>query len=99
MNGCSEHLNGCTQGASRMANRVGRKIETSIVDKKKGDRLLFCALIHTTCAVRSCTHCWITSAKNPETRRHRIERSRNELIEGKRRPCCWPGCPHRRPKA
>jgi len=43
--------------------------------------------------------CWVTSAKKPETRKHRIERTRNELIEGKRRPCCWPGCPHRRPSA
>ncbi len=39
--------------------------------------------------------CWITSAKKPETRNHRIERTRTELINGKRRPCCWPGCPHR----
>ena len=39
--------------------------------------------------------CWVTSAKKPETRSHRIERTRTELVEGKRRPCCWPGCPHR----
>ena len=39
--------------------------------------------------------CWIESAKKPETRDHRIERTRTQLIEGKRRPCCWPGCPHR----
>ena len=39
--------------------------------------------------------CWIESAKKPETRSHRIERTRAELAEGKRRPCCWPGCPHR----
>jgi uncharacterized protein YdeI (YjbR/CyaY-like superfamily) len=43
--------------------------------------------------------CWVTSAKKPETRKHRIERARNDLMEGKRRPCCWPGCPHRRPNA
>jgi uncharacterized protein YdeI (YjbR/CyaY-like superfamily) len=43
--------------------------------------------------------CWVASAKKLETRRHRIERTCNDLIEGKRRPCCWPGCPHRRPKA
>ena len=39
--------------------------------------------------------CWITSVKKPETRRHHIERACAELIDGKRRPCCWPGCPHR----
>lgn len=39
--------------------------------------------------------CWIEDAKKPETRAHRIERTRNELTEGKRRPCCWPGCIHR----
>lgn len=39
--------------------------------------------------------CWIESAKKSETRSHRINRTRTELIEGKRRPCCWAGCPHR----
>lgn len=39
--------------------------------------------------------CWVTSAKKQETRSKRIERTRAELLEGKRRPCCWPGCPHR----
>lgn len=39
--------------------------------------------------------CWITSVKKPETRRHHIERACKEIIEGKRRPCCWPGCVHR----
>ncbi|MBI5151617.1 MAG: YdeI/OmpD-associated family protein [Candidatus Pacebacteria bacterium] len=39
--------------------------------------------------------CWIESAKKTETRIHRIERARAELIDGKRRPCCWAGCIHR----
>ena len=39
--------------------------------------------------------CWVLDAKKPETRAHRINRTKNELAEGKRRPCCWPGCPHR----
>ena len=39
--------------------------------------------------------CWIESAKKAETRSHRIERTRESLADGKRRPCCWPGCPHR----
>jgi len=39
--------------------------------------------------------CWVTSAKKLETRAKRIERVQNDLKAGKRRPCCWPGCPHR----
>lgn len=39
--------------------------------------------------------CWITSPKKLETRKEHIERARTQLMEGKRRPCCWPGCPHR----
>lgn len=39
--------------------------------------------------------CWIISVKKPETRRQHIERTRTELKDGMRRPCCWPGCPHR----
>lgn len=39
--------------------------------------------------------CWITYVKKPETRKHHIERTCTELMEGKRRPCCWMGCPHR----
>jgi uncharacterized protein YdeI (YjbR/CyaY-like superfamily) len=39
--------------------------------------------------------CWIESPKKPETRRKRIGWGTENLTEGKRRPCCWPGCPHR----
>lgn len=39
--------------------------------------------------------CWTISVKKPETRKKHIERVREELLEGQRRPCCWPGCPHR----
>jgi len=39
--------------------------------------------------------CWVTSAIKLETRAKRIERVQNDLKAGKRRPCCWPGCPHR----
>jgi uncharacterized protein YdeI (YjbR/CyaY-like superfamily) len=39
--------------------------------------------------------CWVESAKLIETRERRIKRAYTELAEGKRRPCCWPGCMHR----
>lgn len=43
--------------------------------------------------------CWVTSVKKSETRKNHIERVSADLIAGKRRPCCWAGCPHRRPNA
>ncbi len=43
--------------------------------------------------------CWITIVKKSETRVEHIDRMVEELKEGKRQPCCWPGCPHRRPNA
>ena len=39
--------------------------------------------------------CWVISPKKEETRRKRIDWGCESLTEGKRRPCCWPGCPHR----
>ena len=43
--------------------------------------------------------CWITIVKKSETRKHHIERLCSDILKGKRRPCCWPGCPHHRPNA
>ena len=39
--------------------------------------------------------CWVEDAKQPATRERRIRRTKEELEEGQRRPCCWPGCKHR----
>jgi uncharacterized protein YdeI (YjbR/CyaY-like superfamily) len=39
--------------------------------------------------------CWVESAKLIDTRSRRVERTHTELVEGIRRPCCWPGCIHR----
>lgn len=39
--------------------------------------------------------CWIQSAKKIETRQKRIAWGCSDLKDGKRRPCCWPGCKHR----
>jgi hypothetical protein len=43
--------------------------------------------------------CWVDDAKQPITRMRRIERTCDELLEGKKRPCCWAGCIHRTDKA
>ena len=39
--------------------------------------------------------CWVEDAKQEMTRERRIRRTEEELEEGQRRPCCWPGCGHR----
>lgn len=43
--------------------------------------------------------CWTISAKQEATREKRRTRLHEEVRDGKRRPCCWPGCPHRRKSA
>lgn len=43
--------------------------------------------------------CWTTIVKQPETRADHIRQISERLRDGERRPCCWPGCPHRNPKA
>jgi uncharacterized protein YdeI (YjbR/CyaY-like superfamily) len=39
--------------------------------------------------------CWVETCKKPETRKNHVERVPQELLTGKRRPCCWVGCMHR----
>jgi hypothetical protein len=43
--------------------------------------------------------CWVTIVKKADTRKAHIVRMEEELLKGTKRPCCWPGCPHRSTKA
>ncbi|MEK7105591.1 MAG: YdeI/OmpD-associated family protein [Patescibacteria group bacterium] len=43
--------------------------------------------------------CWVAFVKQDNTRQEHVERLVSELKEGKRRPCCWIGCIHRKDKA
>lgn len=43
--------------------------------------------------------CYVTIVKKLETRAAHLKRLQEDLLKGKRRPCCWPGCPHRRASA
>ncbi len=43
--------------------------------------------------------CWTTMVKLEKTRKEHVERLSEDIINGKKRPCCWPGCPHRRDSA
>ena len=43
--------------------------------------------------------CYVTTGAREETRKKHLTRMSEDLRKGKKTPCCWPGCPHRRPKA
>lgn len=43
--------------------------------------------------------CWTIDPKLPKTREDHVRRVVSELKAGKRRPCCWIGCIHRKDKA
>lgn len=43
--------------------------------------------------------CWVTFVKQQTTRENHLRRLHEEILLGKKRPCCWPGCPHRNENA
>lgn len=43
--------------------------------------------------------CRVTIVKKEVTRKEHIERLCEDLLDGKKRPCCRPGCPHHRTSA
>jgi hypothetical protein len=63
--------------------------DTEVVDKWEG----------LTPLARNEWICWTVTVKQSETRKKHIERTVAELLEGKRRPCCWMGCIHRTDKS
>lgn len=84
-------------------NKVKKKIAEGVVHKMPvdlrnlltSDPLALEAWEDLTPLARNEWICWIEFAKKSETRSRKIERTGIELKEGKRRPCCWPGCKHR----
>lgn len=42
--------------------------------------------------------CWVISVKKQETRNDHLKRVILEINQGKKRPCCWLGCIHRKDK-
>ena len=65
----------------------------------EGDPALFDLWRNLTPLGRNEFICWVEDAKQAKTRERRIQRMGEELLEGKKRPCCWAGCIHRTDKA
>lgn len=43
--------------------------------------------------------CYAITGVKLETRKKHVMRMVSDIKSGKKTPCCWPGCSHRRPKA
>ena len=76
-------------------HRAGQDLQAAL----KGDPEVFALWQGLTPLGRNEFICWVEDAKKAETRERRITRTREELLEGKKRPCCWAGCIHRTDKA
>ena len=61
----------------------------------KANAVALTAWLDITVLARNEFICWVEDAKRADTRTRRIRRTQEELEEGLRRPCCWPGCTHR----
>ena len=78
-----------------VVHQAGSDFETSI----RSDPKVFELWANLTPLGRNEFICWVDDAKQAKTRLRRIERTAEQLIEGKKRPCCWVGCIHRTDKA
>lgn len=74
---------------------VVHKVPSDLLKILMSDRAAQTAWRDITPLARNEWICWTISVKKPETRKQHVERVRDELKEGMRRPCCWAGCPHR----
>jgi uncharacterized protein YdeI (YjbR/CyaY-like superfamily) len=83
----------------KIATGVVHKVPADLRDALASDSKAFPKWNDLTPLARNEWICWVTYVKQAETRREHIKRAISELKEDKRRPCCWPGCPHRNANA
>lgn len=82
-----------------MLSGVVHDIPEDMANVLKTDKILLDRWNKLTPIQRNEWICWVISVKKEETRAAHIQRMVEEINEGQRQPCCWPGCPHRRPSA
>jgi len=86
---------------------LAQKIEKSALHETPDDMLLLLQTNSTlldkwnalTPLARNEWICWVTIVKQKATREQHLIRMEQDLLSGTKRPCCWPGCPHRRESA
>jgi uncharacterized protein YdeI (YjbR/CyaY-like superfamily) len=81
--------------ASRLPGGVVHELPADLAEVLGDSEKALAAWVDITPLARNEFICWVEDAKQQKTRERRIRRTREELEEGMRRPCCWPGCAHR----
>ena len=80
---------------TNMLNGTVHSVPTDMQKNLRAYPLALVAWADITPLARNEWICWVESAKQLETRVRRIRIMCENLSAGKRRPCCWAGCPHR----
>lgn len=83
----------------RISSGTVHKVPPDVRKALASDRAALAAWEDLTPLARNEWICWVTFVKKEETRREHIERLIHDMKDGKRRPCCWMGCVHRKDKA
>lgn len=81
-----------------VANGVVHEVPADLCEALAYDPKAFAVWEDLTPLARNEWICWVTFVKREDTRKDHIKRLVNELKQGKRRPCCWIGCIHRKDK-
>lgn len=81
--------------AKKLEGGTVHPLPAELRDAIKGDASVTDLWIDITPLARNEWICWVTSPKQEATRKRRIEVGIDKMRKGMRRPCCWPGCPHR----
>ncbi|MCA9353393.1 YdeI/OmpD-associated family protein [Candidatus Nomurabacteria bacterium] len=81
---------------TKISSGVAHKVPADLREAIVGDKKALSTWEDITPLARNEWICWVISVKKKETRIDHIRRAREDLADGKRRPCCWPGCTHRK---
>lgn len=81
--------------SKRVPGGVVHELPADLREALSGSASALAAWLDITPLARNEFICWVEDAKQEATRQRRIRRTQEELEEGRRRPCCWPGCKHR----
>jgi uncharacterized protein YdeI (YjbR/CyaY-like superfamily) len=82
-------------GSTRVSGGVVHKLPSDLRTALIGNAVALERWNDITPLARNEFICWVEDAKQAPTRERRIRRTQEELEDGMRRPCCWPGCAHR----